>query len=125
MSKFFEDIMQGLLEAIEITRKENTNMKKLFISQPMKDKTNEEIKAERERIIKEVTDKFGEVEVIDSFFENAPHDARPLWFLGKSLELLSTADVAYFAKDWEKYRGCKIEHTCAIEYGIDVMEYNN
>ena len=125
MSKFFEDIMQGLLEAIEITRKENTNMKKLFISQPMKDKTNEEIKAERERIIKEVTDKFGEVEVSDSFFENAPHDARPLWFLGKSLELLSTADVAYFAKDWEKYRGCKIEHTCAVEYGIDVMEYNN
>ena len=125
MSKFFEDIMQGLLEAIEITRKENTNMKKLFISQPMKDKTNEEIKAERERIIKEVTDKFGEVEVIDSFFENAPHDARPLWFLGKSLELLSTADVAYFAKDWEKYRRCKIEHTCAVEYGIDVMEYNN
>ena len=125
MSKFFEDIMQGFLEAIEITRKENTNMKKLFISQPMKDKTNEEIKAERERIIKEVTDKFGEVEVIDSFFENAPHDARPLWFLGKSLELLSTADVAYFAKDWEKYRGCKIEHTCAVEYGIDVMEYNN
>lgn len=125
MSKFFEDIMQGLLEAIGITRKENTNMKKLFISQPMKDKTNEEIKAERERIIKEVTDKFGEVEVIDSFFENAPHDARPLWFLGKSLELLSTADVAYFAKDWEKYRGCKIEHACAVEYGIDVMEYNN
>ena len=125
MSKFFEDIMQGLLEAIKITRRENTNMKKLFISRPMKDKTNEEIKAEREKIIKEVTDKFGEVEVIDSFFENAPHDARPLWFLGKSLELLSTADVAYFAKDWEKYRGCKIEHTCAVEYGIDVMEYNN
>ena len=125
MSKFFEDIMQGLLEAIEITRKKNTNMKKLFISQPMKDKTNEEIKAESKRIIKEVTDKFGDVEVIDNFFENAPHDTRPLWFLSKSLELLSTADVAYFAKDWEKYRGCKIEHTCAVEYGIDVMEYNN
>ena len=97
-------------------------MKRLFISQPMKDKTNEEIKTERERIIKAVTDTFGEVEVIDSFFENAPHDARPLWFLGKSLQLLSTADVAYFAKDWEKYRECKIEHTCAVEYGIDVME---
>ena len=100
-------------------------MKRLFISQPMKDKTNEEIKTERERIIKEVTDKFGEVEVIDNFFENTPHDTRPLWFLAKSLELLSTTDVAYFAKDWEKYRGCKIEHTCAVEYGIEVMEYNN
>lgn len=66
------------------------------------------------------------VEVIDSFFQNAPHDARPLWYLAKSLELLSTADVAYFAKDWDKYRGCKIENECAIAYGIDVIEdYRN
>lgn len=100
-------------------------MKKLFISQPMRDKTDEEIKIERENIIKEVTNVLGEVEVIDSFFESAPHEAKPLWFLGKSLELLSTADIAYFAKDWDKYRGCKIEHTCATEYGIDVMHFND
>ena len=100
-------------------------MKKLFISQPMIDKTDEEIKTERENIIKEVTNVLGEVEVIDSFFESAPHEAKPLWFLGKSLELLSTADIAYFAKDWDKYRGRKIEHTCATEYGIDVMHFND
>ena len=91
----------------------------------MRDKTDEEIKTERENIIKDVTNVLGEVEVIDSFFESAPHDAKPLWFLGKSLELLSTADIAYFAKDWDKYRGCKIEHTCATEYGIDVMHFND
>ena len=100
-------------------------MKKLFISQPMRDKTDEEIKTERAKIIDIVTEKFGEVEVIDSFFESAPHDAKPLWFLGKSLELLSNADIAYFAKDWDKYRGCKIEHVCAIEYGIDVIHFND
>lgn len=98
-------------------------MKKLFISQPMKDRTDLQIKAEREYAINAAKEMLGEdVEVIDSFFENAPHDARPLWFLGKSLELLSTADVAYFAKDWDKYRGCKIENTCAKEYGIRVIE---
>ena len=97
-------------------------MKKLFISQPMKDKTNEEIKEERNEIVKRVTERFGEVEVIDSFFENAPHDARPLWFLGKSLELLSTADCAYFAEGWKEYRGCSIEHKCAIEYGINIIQ---
>ena len=64
-----------------------------------------------------------DVEVIDSFFKDAPVDARPLWFLGKSIELLSVADAAYFAKDWDKYRGCKIEHSCAVEYGIKVIEY--
>ena len=63
-----------------------------------------------------------EVEVIDSFFKDAPHDAKPLWFLGKSLELLSKADVAFFCKGWENYRGCRIENQCAIEYGINVIE---
>jgi hypothetical protein len=97
---------------------------KIFISQPMKDKTDEEILRERQIAIDSVKEKFPgeEIEVIDSFFRDAPHDARPLWFLGKSLELLSTADVAYFCKGWENARGCSIENTCAIEYGITVIE---
>ena len=96
---------------------------KAFISQPMKDLSNEEIKAEREKAIAFLKEEYGEdIEVIDSFFENAPHDAKPLWFLGKSIELLSTADVAYFCKGWESARGCKIENTCAFEYGLKVIE---
>ena len=99
-------------------------MKKLFISQPMRDKTDEEIKSERNDIIGKVKERYPdtEIEVIDSFFENAPHDAKPLWFLGKSLELLSIADIAYFADGWEEYRGCSIEHKCAIEYGINIIQ---
>lgn len=98
-------------------------MKKLFISQPMRGKTDEEILAERKKAIESTERNLGEpVEVIDSFFQNAPADARPLWFLGKSLELLSTADIAYFAKGWEDARGCRIENQCAIEYGIEVIE---
>lgn len=98
-------------------------MKKLFISQPMRGKTDEEILAERKKAIESAERNLSEpVEVIDSFFQNAPADARPLWFLGKSLELLSTADIAYFAKGWEDARGCRIENQCAIEYGIEVIE---
>lgn len=98
-------------------------MKKLFISQPMRGKTDEEILAVREKAIKAAEKLIGEpVEVIDSFFQSAPVDAKPLWFLGKSLELLSTADVAYFAPRWNDFRGCKIEHTCAVEYNIDRIE---
>ena len=98
-------------------------MKKLFISQPMRGKTDEEILKEREKAIESAKRHLGEdVEVLDSFFQSAPADARPLWFLGKSLELLSTADIAYFAKGWEEARGCKIENLCAIEYGITVIE---
>lgn len=97
-------------------------MKKLFISQPMRGKTNEEIMAVREKAIESAERNLGEkVEVIDSFFKDAPVDANPLWYLAKSLELLSTADVAYFAKDWEEARGCRIENECAIEYGIELV----
>ena len=103
-------------------KKGNNQMKKLFISQPMKGKTDEEILAAREKAIRSAEEKLGEpVEVIDSFFQSAPADARPLWFLGKSLELLAKADVAYFANGWEDARGCRIENTCAIEYGIDLV----
>lgn len=98
-------------------------MKKLFISQPMGGKTDEEIKAERAKAIESAEKLVGEpVEVIDSFFQSAPVGAKPLWFLGKSLELLADADVAYFAPGWEEARGCKIEHTCAVEYNIDRIE---
>jgi hypothetical protein len=98
-------------------------MKKLFISQPMRGKTDEEIKAERAKAIEAASELVGEsVEVIDSFFEKAPVDAKPLWFLGKSLELLAGADIAYFAKGWQDARGCRIEHTCAVEYNIDRIE---
>lgn len=101
-------------------------MKKLFISQPMRDKTDEEIKSERKEIIEKVEKILGEeVEVIDNFFEKAPHDAKPLWFLGKSIELLASADIAYFANKWYKYRGCRIEHICCTNYGINTMMYSD
>ena len=97
-------------------------MKKLFISQPMRGKTDEEILVVREKAIRSAEKQLGEpVEVIDSFFQSAPVDAKPLWYLGESLKLLANADVAYFAKGWETARGCKIENACAIEYGIETV----
>lgn len=99
-------------------------MKRLFISQPMKGKTDNEILAEREKavnIAKELYDTDEEIQVIESFFQGAPADAKPLWFLGKSLELMSTADIVFFAEGWEEARGCKIEYNCALDYNIDFI----
>ncbi len=97
-------------------------MKKLFISQPMRDKTKEEILREREAAIKAASEAVGEdVEVIESYFEDYdPKDGCiPLKYLAKSLELLADADIAYFCCGWDMARGCKIEQQCAVEYGID------
>lgn len=99
---------------------------KLFISQPMKDKTNEQIESERARAVERaqryVDAQMGipegerKVEIIDSFFKDAPHDAKPLWFLGKSFELLSNADIVFFVKGWKDYRSCRMENRAAHEY---------
>lgn len=98
-------------------------MKKIFISQPMADLTDEEILKRREEAVKKL-EKFMNGEefiVIDSFFEKAPTYAKPLWFLGKSLELLSDADYVLFLDGWDKARGCRIENICALEYGIQTI----
>lgn len=42
-----------------------------------------------------------------------------LCVLGKSLEALAGADIIYFCPGWDTARGCKIEHQCAVEYGIE------
>lgn len=101
---------------------------KLFISQPMRDKTNEEIEFERQKAIDYtislLKDDFNDerpVEVIQSFFKDAPHEAKPLWFLGESLKCLSNADIAYFCAGWENYRGCRIEHICCEDYEIPII----
>ena len=92
--------------------------KKLFISQPMNGLSNEEIEKERARILEAVKKmvKDTNIELIDSFFKDAPHDVKPLWFLGKSFELLSTADIVYFGGDWKNKRGCKLEYEAAKQY---------
>lgn len=104
-------------------------MKKLFISQPMNGKSEEEILAVRKKAIESAKVMLNEdVEVIESYFEDYNPDkvCVPLKYLAKSLELLADADVAYFARDWESARGCRIENQCAIEYGIDTIEdYTN
>lgn len=95
-------------------------MKKIFISQPMSGKTDEEILRERKEAIKLAKDIVGEeIEVLETFFDYLEPNKKPLHYLAKSLEYLAEADIAYFLPGWENSRGCKIEHRCAVEYGID------
>ena len=97
-------------------------MNKLFISQPMRGKTDEEIIATREKAMRMAERRIGEhVEVIDSFIKEAPPNAKPLWYLGESIKLMAEADVVFFAKGWHEASGCKIERACAIEYGIETV----
>lgn len=59
-----------------------------------------------------------DVDIIDNYFDS---DEKPLFKLGKSIELLSEADIIYLCKGWNKAHGCKIEYMCASDYDIKII----
>lgn len=102
-------------------------MVRVFISQPMRGVPEAEIRRVRDDAFARVADMYAENgedcrEVPSWFDSKGAAQFEPLELLGKSLELMSRADVAVFCKGWESARGCRIEHLCAREYGIEIVE---
>lgn len=114
-------------------------MIKVFISQPMNGRTDEEIREARNKAIVDIRSKLGtEFEVIDSFFEDYDVEAGakdrvegnvddlapgyiPIKYLAKSIDLLAEANVVYFTWDYYQARGCRIEYEIASRYGKVVV----
>ena len=94
----------------------------VFVSQPMNGRTDAEILAERERMLELAARKYGAIDPLETFFDDFGPGAKPLDYLARSIEFLAKADVAVFAPGWQNARGCRIEHQCAEDYGIPVME---
>ncbi len=88
---------------------------KIMISQPMRGKTEEEIKAEREEVVKQLESEGHEV--LQTVFEDFSEDKSPIYYLAKSIEYLDKADAVIFMQGWENARGCKIEYNVAMAYG--------
>jgi hypothetical protein len=105
-------------------------MKKIMISQPMAGKSKEEIIECRNKFLQFA--KENNYEVVNTLFTDEWYSKEsmikrgviniPIQFLAKSIENMSLCNVAYFAKGWEKARGCKIEHEIALKYGIEIIE---
>ena len=89
-------------------------MVKIMVSQPMKGKSNEEIKKEREGL--KIAIEASGATLIDTVFDNVD-DGTPLSYLAKNIKKLDEADIVWFMPGWEKARGCRIEFECAKEYG--------
>lgn len=96
-------------------------MKKLFVSVPMKGRTEEEIKASIQKMKKIAEIYEGEeLELIDSYIEdNPPKDSKEaVWYLGESLKKLAQADVFIGIDEACDWSGCYIERGTAQRYGI-------
>ena len=98
-------------------------MKKLFVSVPMKGRTEREIKKSIQKMKKTAEIFEGEeLELNDSYIEdNPPKDNnQAIWFLGESLKKLAQADVFIGINEAWDWCGCYIEIETAKRYGIKI-----
>lgn len=96
-------------------------MKKLFISCPMKGRTEENIRNSMERMHKIAEATFGEeLEVIPSYIEHTPPEntKQAVWYLGEAIKKMSEADYFIGVGYSEVFTGCHMEYRVAMEYGI-------
>lgn len=96
---------------------------KVFISQPMNGRDEKTILDERAKMFQKLQAKYPteSIELIDSYIPEAcptNRKHRGSWYLGKSLEFLSEADLAVFAPGFEKAKGCLVEYLTAKFYNI-------
>lgn len=95
---------------------------KIMISQPMRDKTEQQIRQEREELVEKLEQQGHKV--IDTILtDKPPIDCdEAIYFLGRSIELMSKADAVVFMKGWQEARGCRIEYEVAKNYGKFIKE---
>ena len=44
--------------------------------------------------------------------------------LGEAIKLMSKANIVLFHPDWNKARGCKVENYAAVNYGKNILYFN-
>ena len=99
---------------------------KVFLSQPMRGKTHEEILSSI-REVQEFLTKYLDstnIEIIESYSPKNK-SKEPLVALGDSIKMLANADLSVFLDDWNQYRGCIIEHHTAKIYEVPHISVRN
>lgn len=100
-------------------------MKKVFISQPIRGKTYDEVMQIRNNAISQLNELYPseDLKIIESFIPAMYYDANnnPVVGLGTCISLMGDADLVYICKNWEENRGCTIERRVALLYDIPII----
>jgi hypothetical protein len=95
---------------------------KVFLSHKMSGLSEEEVMQIRQKAIDYLTDKYGQIEVIDNYHhEDAPENAGRIWHLGTSIRMMEEADAIYFCDGWEYAKGCVIEYKICRLYNLNII----
>ena len=96
----------------------------VFISQPMVGLTNDELKKYRSKVLDMIQRRYPTERIhliTNPLIANLPHDDNSIiWYLGKSLECIASANLVFFSKDWESDYICSLQHAICRYYRIPI-----
>lgn len=98
---------------------------RVMIIQPMAGKTDTEILRVREAAERHLI--ASGHEVINTYFSEFTNKElegvvnKPLYYLSKSLQCMSTCDAVYLCAGWDTARGCQSEYKAAKDYGLTIL----
>lgn len=102
-------------------------MKKVVISQPLENKTLQEIVWKEKKAKKNLEEKG--YEVGNQFFiqeetliEQIGIKNKTLYNIGKLFETMATCDAVYFTTGWSLDKGCRIIRLAAKLYDLEILE---
>ncbi len=108
---------------------------KVFISVPMRGRTNEEIIydiAIAKGKLAEVAQENNEHIIYVDNFVGIPSkneinniENPSMWYLGTAIQKMSKCDAIYFCPGWHEARGCVIERQVAVSYGLMRLYQND
>ena len=97
----------------------------VFISQPMVGLTNDELKKYRSKVLNMIQRRYPTEKIrfiTNPLIANSPHDdSLIIWYLGKSLKCIASANLVFFSKGWESDYICSLEHTICRYYNIPII----
>lgn len=100
---------------------------KVFISVPMRGRTDEEINNDIEiaksKLSEMAQENQGYIIYVDNFVEvssdmDIKNPSTSMWCLGGAIQKMSECDAIYFCPGWQEARGCVIERHVAVLYGL-------
>lgn len=103
----------------------NGKKKNLFISLPMRGKTDDQIKRMIKICQKKAEELLGEDLFLLPSYEKGLQSYNPVFGLAHALLYLADADIVFFAPEWNNSKGCNVEMEVCKSYNIDFIDGND
>lgn len=112
-----KEFLKASIFTSEKTKKMEKGMKKIFVSQNTKGKTEKEVRKGEMEALNVGKNHFGETVSI----KETPTNTKDVFFLEKTMNALKNSDAVYFADGWQQSGKCRLEKMVALANSVMIL----